>query len=77
MLVQLSLQNLLRELGLRLPLILLLLGLSERGMSLSAGLCLLHGLLPPEHHRVPELEPLQEAAICVLVADRASSQSGI
>lgn len=74
-LVQLSLQNLLCELHLRFPLILLLLGLVERTMSLGTGIGLLHSILLPEHHRVPELEPLQKAAVCVLHVGQESKQT--
>lgn len=65
-LVQLSLQDLLCELCLRFPLVLLLLVLPEGGVSLRTRLCLLHGLLLTKHHRVPQLQPLQQAAVCVL-----------
>lgn len=74
-LVQLSLQNLLCELDLRFPLILLLLGLAEWRMSFSAGLGLLHSLLLPKHHCVPQLEPLQKAAVCVLRVRKESSKA--
>lgn len=74
-LVQLSLQNLLCELHLRFPLILLLLGLVEWTMSLGTGIGLLHSILLPEHHRVPELEPLQKTAVCVLHVGQESKKT--
>lgn len=74
-LVQLSLQNLLSELNLRFPLILLLLGLAERRTSFSAGLALLHSILLPEHHCVPELQPLEKAAVCVLHGGQESKET--
>lgn len=69
-LVQLGLQHLLGELDLGFPLVGMFLGMAGWGMSCRAGLGLLASLVLAEHHRVPQLEPLQQAAVGVLQESR-------
>lgn len=69
-LVQLGLQDLLGELDLGLPLAGVFLGMAECGMSCRARPRLLGSFVLTKHHRVPQLEPLQQAAVGVLQGDR-------
>lgn len=75
-LVQLGLQRFLRQLGFALPLARRLFGMLLGQMGLSARLRLLGRLLLTKHDQVPQLQPLQEAAVGVLRAGEKGGHVG-